>query len=430
MTNRFRRNDPILTHVNAELAHVRGARTCGDGDDSVHDLAASAHLGRVPSFEPRVLGDETQEDDLVEAPPPELFGVSRTGMQARNGALDPTRIMGSQPTRGGVGSPMDDVVLPEGTRLPFWTSSYDASSELVTEVFNDDDGVWPRPSDEGFIRKTNWPVPSVLFECHSQGMAVGAGRALMSCMQQRPDGRGEREGWILVLDIDTETMWLKSVGDRAHPHPAIGQGVLGGAVKDRLGSLYPAEITMLVPCVNSKSGSGNQGCSSVPNVDLYDQNGDWIFGFCHEPFAGASGRDAEDLAACALLARAGKLYLLAVRHEHLYIYRIYWFGPARRSAHIDARLLVVQNVDELQRRDGGAGSAGWRHAYNSINLFRNKQGQLFMMCGRQGQCVANRWILERKPQLASELESAALGTQTDLSQSCKRRTQERPVSDW
>jgi len=52
--------------------------------------------------------------------------------------------------------------------------------------------------------------------------------------------------------------------------------------------------------------------------------------------------------------------------------------------------VVVQNMqaDNL-REKGGAGNSGWPDNYNSVNLFTNKQGQLFMMCGTQARGVSS-----------------------------------------
>lgn len=346
---------------------------------------------KTPSFESPVLTSDPV-GVLVEEPRVTLFAPDVRGRRAPNLDLS----AGGTPSTGGAPG-IGDVALPEGIPLPFFTSSYEVSSQLVTSVFNNEDGVWPRPSQDWFIAKANWPVPSLSYECHSQGIAVGPSRALMSCRQQRLAGGGERQGWLLVLDTESDEMWLKPIGDGTHTHPAVGQPVYGATVRDRLGRSYPAEMTMLVPVVNSRDSDGNRGCAEVPNIDLFDENGDWVFGFCHEPFAGAEGMDRRDLACCAMLARGGKLYLAAIRNEHLYIYRLHWFGPASRRAYIEVRQLVVQDVNQLERVDGGAGTRSWRDGYNSMNFFRNKQGQLFLMCGRQAQghgSVCDVWRID------------------------------------
>lgn len=215
---------------------------------------------------------------------------------------------------------------------------------------------------------------------------------ITSCVTKGPvAGSDTYEGFLQVYDVSDglfpftkQHVEAREIADPPWQHAVVGQGVLGNRVTTASGVVLPDTIRMLVPVVLGREGP--VGAPSSPCngsfVDLRDRDGGLVARFCHTfENAGLNNDTKPDLSCCALIVFSGRLYLLGIRHEFLYVYRIHWFGGANADAVVFARLQVALNVktDCDLKRPGGA-SVDWP-TYANVNLLQTDSGDVFMLCG-------------------------------------------------
>ena len=276
--------------------------------------------------------------------------------------------------------------------LPFRSLEFQVTADQISSVMSS----VPDVSEKRTI-SVNGIDKNLLIRCHIQGVAVGSKRVITSCMSE---GQGKndhpRRGYLQIYD-EKGTSKLVSVYGPPHQHAVVGQPVFGRDVRANNGAVLKASIDMMVPVISGRwSNDSSARCPQTPVIDLRDQDGNLIFSFCHKPHAEDKGGLNNDLSAGALFVHKGKLYLFGVYHDFLYIYRLNWSGPANKEkAHVEVEPVLKARVKSFFNVvDGGAGDTVWAN-YESINLFSNHQGKVFLIAGHDE--WLDTWEIELSP---------------------------------
>lgn len=252
--------------------------------------------------------------------------------------------------------------------------------------------------------------------CHIQGLSAGPDRIVTSCMTK---GRGTKgkgyRGFLQIFRLGngrdfTDYIDAKGGARRGaqlvslygppHQHAVVGQAVFGKEIRDDDGTVLAARISMLLPVVNDEGEKSNPSvggtCPSTPVIDLRDQDGNWIYSFCHKSHKDDKEGKNDNLSTSALFVQDNQLFLFAAFHEFLYIYHLDWLGPADPAkAHIEVESILKARVAvDFDVRDGGAGDTKW-NAYDSLNLLTNQEGKVFLIGGRGASLDV--WQIEFRP---------------------------------
>lgn len=287
-----------------------------------------------------------------------------------------------------------DTLTAPDMPIPFRSPIYEADIEAIVETLDRD-----VENDEllkiSKLRAND--ISSKQFRRgHMQGVAMGAGRVLTSVEEKAvasddvfgghlqifadPINDGDSAGIELDLHDDVP-------GDH-WPHAVIGQGVLGKAVSDSSGVLFPDEIGMLCPLTHGIKGA------TVPlppfdgaPTDLRDRNGRIINTFWHRKQLELPHEDdgRPELQAPATIVFNDRLYLVSVRHEFLYVYELIWMGGANADAMVawDRKVAIDTSrtsgkLQECITRHPSGNPAKFEN-YDAVNLLLNAQGHVLLL---------------------------------------------------
>lgn len=298
---------------------------------------------------------------------------------------------------GPVAGPLD--LLPSSSDfaiaempLPFFSERFPASVEAIVDALSED----IRNDELGKIERIVVEDVSASLgrRCHTQGIAVGAGRVLISCAEKGLLSNSPiHDGHLLVYPTplgDGDGPTVHVVLDDEFPgnhwgHAVIGQGVFGKAVTDGAGNHFPDEIGMLCPVVNGLRGGIPPAPFNGTPVQLRDRNGASAGLFWHVEqnlhVRNGSQDNNPDFACSALIVFGGRLYFLGLRHQFLYVYELHWFGAANRDAAVVAELIVsldCTNSDECRTQNIDGEHRNWEE-YESVNLLQNEEGSVLLL---------------------------------------------------
>lgn len=197
-----------------------------------------------------------------------------------------------------------------------------------------------------------------LQRCHVQGISVGGGQTIVSCMTKYPNNSSaKRAGYLHTFSFYSIDSKLTPVRGRPNPHAVVGQGV---EVRG-----HP-RIKYLVPV-------GSEGDAPAV-IDLINQDGEVEYSFSPENI---SNRKYVGAASVALTVVNEKLYWIGVDHVDLYIYEIQYdqhSGSFKSSYSFASKAPDI--VDGWWRRNGrGVFDMG----YQAIATLTNKQKDLILL---------------------------------------------------
>lgn len=322
----------------------------------------------------------------------------------RSPARTPDRRRGVQLARGlslaGPGTARHGGGLPElpsfltGTpdlELPFWSPRYDASLGAVQDAMAQD------IDNDELLKVSNIRAndisSSTWHRGHTQGIALGSGVLLTSVEEKRTASNESYSGHLQVYSLpiadgDSPIFERKlfedtpgAVAGHRWSHAVVGQGVIGKAVTDYLDNVHPNLIGMLTPLTHGLQGAG---LPDPPNdgapTDLRDKFGNVISTHFVHNLEQHENDKRPELQAPALIVFNGNLYLVAVRHQFLYVYQLHWMGAANSDAVVVWEKLVeldTMDTDECIR-EGDYDNLDFPN-YDAINLLQTEEGHVLLL---------------------------------------------------
>jgi len=278
--------------------------------------------------------------------------------------------------------------------LPFWSPVYRATVEAVRDALKPD----VSNSELGKISDIRAHEISWLLHRrgHTQGIAVGAGRVLVSVEEKKVSSKKSYDGHFLVYQTPLQSGDGASVeinlrddlpGD-GWPHAVVGQGVLGRSISDSVGRHFPNELGMLCPVTNGRQGDFPGDPFDGAPTDLRDRDGRRIATHWHREADVYPGDERYELQTPAMIVFKGRLYLVALRHQYLYVYEIHWFGGASADAATVWEQVVALDIssDDDCRTEHPGGTYAKFESYGSINLLLAEEGNVFLLC------THDRWL--------------------------------------
>jgi hypothetical protein len=281
--------------------------------------------------------------------------------------------------------------------LPFWSPKYDAGVDSVIDALSQDidNDELGRISD---IRADH--ISSTLsHRGHSQGIAVGQNRIITSVQEKRDFDHfsGHLQVYFApVFDGDVADIEFKTGGhtpDRERwSHAVIGQGVIGRDVVDGDGVVHSDQIHMMCPFTNGSMGDIAEPPHDGAPTDLIDRDGNRLATYWHRRSGKfpnqALSNDRPELQTPALFAFRGRLYLIALRHQFLYVYRLHWFGGADADATVVwQRIVALDTSDEDQCKTvKPSGKRVEFPHYDAINMLLMDEGHVFLLGSHE------RWL--------------------------------------
>lgn len=273
--------------------------------------------------------------------------------------------------------------------LPFWSPRYDASLGAVQDAMAQD------IDNDELLKVSNIRANdisnSTVHRGHTQGIALGSGVLLTSVEEKRVASNESYSGHLQVYSLpiaggDSPIFERKlfedtpgAVAGHRWSHAVVGQGVIGKAVTDDQDNVHPNLIGMLTPLTHGLQGAG---LPAFPNdgapTDLRDKFGNVISShFVH--FGDQHPDDKRpELQAPALIVFNGNLYLVAVRHQFLYVYQLHWMGAANSDAVVVWERLVALDTMNDCTRDGGYDNLDFPN-YDAINLLQTEEGHVLLL---------------------------------------------------
>ncbi len=279
--------------------------------------------------------------------------------------------------------------------LPFWSPKYDASFDEIIDALKQD-----IDNDElGKISdiKANGISDSLIHRGHSEGIAMGGGRLITSVQEKRVASDEHYSGHVQIYftpvdDDSTADIEFKTADhtpdDEKWSHAVIGQGVLGKDITDSQGNLIPDEIGMLCPLTHGLMGDVPASPHNGAPTDLIDGDGNRLSTHWHTEGLAHPGDSRPELQVPALIVFKGRLYLVALRHQFLYVYEIHWFGGANADGVAVWEKLVTLNTSNPNEciTEKLSGTPVDLENYEAINLLLTDENDVFLLGSHE------RWL--------------------------------------
>lgn len=211
-----------------------------------------------------------------------------------------------------------------------------------------------RPGPTRRIRRMAFHGSEVDRNCHTQAISVTSALVMTSCVDRR-----NQTGWLQIFDRaeDRPRAFAAASGVRLggtrHPHPAVGQAVVGkGSANGRV----------LVPV--GREPMNVHGPDVRSTLEIRDERGSLVCALTNERRGG--------LAATALVVSNDRLFALAVGYTDLLVWRI---DGVRDGDQCDATLVFAE-------AGSTAAGAQWRR-YQGVAAVVDRSGDLYLFGGRQ-----------------------------------------------
>ncbi len=231
---------------------------------------------------------------------------------------------------------------------------------------------------------------------------MGRGRIITSVQEKRAPGNKYFSGHLQiystpVLDDMSPMIEFKTADHTPKKtkwsHAVVGQGVLGKDVIDNNGIVYPDELGMMCPLTHGCMGDLRDPPHDGAPTDLIDRDGNRLSTFWqrrtgHETNVALMSDGRPELQVPAVIVYRGHLYLVALRHQFLYVYKLHWIGAANADAACVWQRIVALDTSDPDQVDTvkPSGKRVEFPNYEAINLLLTDAGDVFMLASHR------RWL--------------------------------------